>query len=38
MDDDRFEPGRHVGRVSLPEPGDDEQLRAVTGRLFSRPL
>jgi WS/DGAT/MGAT family acyltransferase len=38
VDDDDFDLSNHITRMSLPAPGDERQLRAVAGALFSEPL
>ncbi len=38
VDDDDFRLERHLKTVTLPAPGGDEELRALVGRLASRPL
>jgi diacylglycerol O-acyltransferase len=38
VDDEDFDLSQHVTRMSLPAPGDERQLRAVAGGLFSEPL
>ena len=38
VDDDDFRLDRHLRTVRLPEPGGEEELRALVGRLASRPL
>jgi WS/DGAT/MGAT family acyltransferase len=38
VDDEDFDITYHVRRSALPKPGDDDQLRALVGRLQSRPL
>ena len=38
VDDPRFNLEYHVRHTALPSPGSDEQLRALTGRLFSQRL
>ena len=35
LDDRHFQLAHHVRRASLPEPGTDEQLRAMAGRILS---
>ncbi len=38
VDDDRFNIHYHVRHTSLPEPGDDRQLKRLCGRLMSQQL
>ncbi len=38
VDDPHFNLEYHVRHTSLPRPGDDAQLKALCGRLFSQPL
>lgn len=38
IDDTDFDIGYHVRRSALPQPGTDEQLADLVGRLMSRPL
>jgi WS/DGAT/MGAT family acyltransferase len=38
VDDAEFDITYHVRRSALPKPGDDAQLRSLTGRLMARPL
>jgi WS/DGAT/MGAT family acyltransferase len=38
VDDEDFDITYHVRRSALPKPGDDDQLRALVGRLQARPL
>jgi diacylglycerol O-acyltransferase / wax synthase len=38
VDDPHFNLGYHVRRTALPEPGGEEQLRNLVGRLMSQPL
>ncbi|MGH3096935.1 MAG: WS/DGAT/MGAT family O-acyltransferase [Streptosporangiales bacterium] len=38
VDDPAFDVGKHVRRVTLPRPGDDDQLRELVGRVMSRSL
>ncbi len=38
VDDDHFDLDYHVRHVSLPQPGTEEQLKAMTGRLLSQQL
>ena len=38
VDDEDFDITYHVRRSALPKPGDDNQLRALVGRLQARPL
>jgi WS/DGAT/MGAT family acyltransferase len=38
VDDEDFDITYHVRRSALPKPGNDDQLRALVGRLQSRPL
>ena len=38
VEDKEFDLCHHVTRMSLPAPGDESQLRAVAGGLFSEPL
>jgi diacylglycerol O-acyltransferase / wax synthase len=37
-DDDRFNLEYHVRHTALPRPGDDEQLKLLTGRIVSQQL
>ncbi len=38
VDDPHFNPAYHVRHTALPAPGDEEQLRRLTGRVFSQAL
>jgi WS/DGAT/MGAT family acyltransferase len=38
VDDETFDLRRHVGRATLPAPGSDAELRALTGELLAPPL
>jgi WS/DGAT/MGAT family acyltransferase len=38
VDDETFDLRQHVGRVTLPAPGGDAELRALTGELLAPPL
>jgi len=38
VDDDRFHINYHVRHTSLPQPGDDEQLKMMTARILSQQL
>jgi diacylglycerol O-acyltransferase / wax synthase len=38
VDDPHFQAAYHVRHTALPEPGDDSQLRRLTGRVFSQAL
>lgn len=38
VDDHGFDPRRHLSRVTLPPPGDEDGLRAAAGQFFSEPL
>jgi WS/DGAT/MGAT family acyltransferase len=38
IDDDHFDLDYHVRHLSLPKPGNEEQLKAMTGRLLSQQL
>src|SRR6202012_5055851 len=38
VDDETFDVRRHVGHVTLPSPGTDEELRALAGELLAPPL
>jgi WS/DGAT/MGAT family acyltransferase len=38
VDDEDFDVAYHVRRVTLPPPGDDEQLHALVASVMSRPL
>jgi diacylglycerol O-acyltransferase / wax synthase len=38
IDDPHLNLGYHIRRTALPPPGDDDQLRALAGRVFSQPL
>jgi WS/DGAT/MGAT family acyltransferase len=38
VDDPHFNIGYHVRLTALPEPGDEDQLRRLAGRVFSQPL
>ena len=38
VDDPHFNPSYHVRHTALPHPGDEEQLRRLTGRVFSQAL
>lgn len=38
VDDETFDVRRHVGRVTLPPPGTDEEMRAVAAELLAPPL
>ncbi len=38
VDDPHFKPSYHVRHTALASPGDDEQLRRLTGRVFSQAL
>jgi diacylglycerol O-acyltransferase / wax synthase len=38
VDDPHFNPRYHVRHSALPEPGSDEQLKNLAGRLFALPL
>jgi len=38
VDDDRFNINYHVRHTSLPQPGDDEQLKMLTARIISQQL
>ena len=38
IDDDHFDLDYHVRHLSLPRPGNEEQLKAMTGRLLSQQL
>ncbi|POM27588.1 putative diacylglycerol O-acyltransferase [Actinomadura rubteroloni] len=37
-DDPEFDPARHISEVTLPRPGDDEQLARLVAALHERPL
>ena len=38
VDDPRFDLAYHVRHAALPQPGGDEQLKEITGRIASQPL
>jgi len=38
VDDETFDPRRHVGRATLPPPGGDAELRALAAELLTPPL
>jgi diacylglycerol O-acyltransferase len=38
VDDPYFNPSYHVRHTALPSPGDEDQLRRLTGRVFSQAL
>src|ERR671931_1319396 len=38
VDDPHLNLRYHIRRTALPPPGDDDQLRALAGRVFSQPL
>jgi diacylglycerol O-acyltransferase len=38
VDDETFDVRRHVGRITLPAPGTDEEMRALAGELLAPPL
>jgi diacylglycerol O-acyltransferase len=38
VDDPHFNPAYHVRHTALPAPGDEDQLRRLTGRVFSQAL
>ena len=38
VDDPHLNIGYHVRHAALPEPGDEDQLRALAGRVFAQPL
>jgi len=38
VDDAGFELRRHVRHIALPPPGDDDQLRELSGQILSQPL
>jgi WS/DGAT/MGAT family acyltransferase len=38
VDDPHFNPSYHVRHTALPSPGDEDQLRRMTGRVFSQAL
>jgi WS/DGAT/MGAT family acyltransferase len=38
VDDPHFNIGYHVRVTALPDPGDEEQLKRLAGRVFSQPL
>ncbi|MDQ6834723.1 MAG: wax ester/triacylglycerol synthase family O-acyltransferase [Actinomycetota bacterium] len=38
VDDPHFNPGFHVRHTALPEPGGEEQLKRLAGRVFSQAL
>jgi diacylglycerol O-acyltransferase / wax synthase len=38
VDDETFDVRRHVGHVTLPSPGTDEELRALAGELLAPPF
>ncbi len=38
VDDPYLNIGYHVRHAALPEPGDEDQLRALAGRVFAQPL
>jgi WS/DGAT/MGAT family acyltransferase len=38
VDDPHFNISYHVRHSALPEPGDEDQLRAIAGRVFAQPL
>jgi diacylglycerol O-acyltransferase / wax synthase len=38
VDDPHFNPGYHVRHTALPKPGGEQQLRRLTGRVFSQAL
>ncbi len=38
IEDERFDPDRHVRRLALPAPGGDAELCELTGQILSEPL
>ena len=38
IDDDAFDPDRHIRRIAIPAPGGDAELCEVVGQLLSEPL
>jgi WS/DGAT/MGAT family acyltransferase len=37
VEDEKFDPGRHIRRIAVPAPGDERALAEVASVLFSRP-